>query len=130
MANGQPKVNTYLGMTAPISLAGPDRADTERTQALVKALEPHGCFESEDELTHRMEVLASLNGLIKTWIKEISLEKNMPIEVAETVGGHVYTFGSYRLGTVKNICEKAKMLVQNFKGSNNTFKQKAGPRLI
>ena len=99
MANGQQRVvNTYLGMTAPISLALPEPADQERTKALVTALEPHGCFESEDELNHRMEVLAKLNNMIKDWIKDLSIEKNMPEEVAQTVGGHVYTFGSYRLG--------------------------------
>jgi len=92
------KVNTYLGMTVPISLDGPKTPDVERTQALIKALEPHGCFESESELSHRMEVLASLNTLIKDWIKDLSVEKNMPADVAETIGGHVYTFGSYRLG--------------------------------
>ena len=94
------KVNTYLGMTVPISLDGPKTQDVERTQALIKALEPHGCFESESELSHRMEVLATLNTLIKDWIKDLSIEKNMPADVAETIGGHVYTFGSYRLGTV------------------------------
>ena len=92
-------INTYLGMTAPISLAGPDKEDVERTAALVQALEPHGCFESELELNKRMEVLSRLNTLVKDWIKEVSIEKNMPKEVADTVGGHVYTFGSYRLGT-------------------------------
>ena len=91
-------VNTYLGMTAPISLAGPEQGDMDRTRELVAALEPYGCFESEAELNHRMEVLANLNTLVKTWIKDLSVEKNMPREVAETVGGHVYTFGSYRLG--------------------------------
>ena len=91
-------VNTYLGMTVPISLDGPKPQDVERTQALIKSLEPHGCFETEPELLHRLEVLATLNTLVKDWIKELSIEKNMPAEVAETVGGHVYTFGSYRLG--------------------------------
>jgi len=81
----------YLGMTAPISLASPDAADMERSRALEKALEPHGVFESEQELSHRMEVLARLNELVKEWIKELSTQKNMPPNVAETVGGHVYT---------------------------------------
>ena len=88
----------YLGMTAPISLALPEQGDIKRTKALEKALEPHGVFESEIELNHRMEVLARLNQLVKQWIKDLSLEKGMPPSVAETVGGHVYTFGSYRLG--------------------------------
>ena len=43
-------------MTAPISLTHPDQADRDRTASLVKALEPHGCFEGEQEMTHRMEV--------------------------------------------------------------------------
>uniref|UniRef100_A0ABM0MR03 Poly(A) polymerase alpha-like n=1 Tax=Saccoglossus kowalevskii TaxID=10224 RepID=A0ABM0MR03_SACKO len=45
-----------------------------------------------------MEVLAKLNKLLKDWIKQVSLSKNMPPNVAETVGGKIYTFGSYRLG--------------------------------
>ena len=43
-------------MTAPISLTPPDQSDRDRTTSLVKALEPHGCFEGEQEMTHRMEV--------------------------------------------------------------------------
>ena len=69
-------------------------------RSLFKFFQPYGCFESEAELSHRMEVLATLNTLIKDWIKDLSIEKNMPADVAETIGGHVYTFGSYRLGTV------------------------------
>lgn len=88
----------HLGMTAPISLAMPEQGDIERTKALEKALEPHGVFETEEELNHRMEVLGRLNELVKQWIKDLSIEKNMPQNLAENVGGHVYTFGSYRLG--------------------------------
>ena len=43
-------------MTAPISLTHPDQAARDRTASLVKALEPHGCFEGEQEMTHRLEV--------------------------------------------------------------------------
>ena len=43
-------------MTAPISLTPPDDGDRERTSRLVTALQPHGCFEGEQEMTHRMEV--------------------------------------------------------------------------
>ena len=65
------------GMTSPISLAGPDDADRERTRWLIEALKPHGCYESESELDHRMGVLAKLNKLVKDWIRDLSLEKNM-----------------------------------------------------
>ena len=50
-------------MTAPISLTTPDQADRDRTASLVNTLEPHGCFEGEQEMAHRMEV--SLLDVIK-----------------------------------------------------------------
>jgi poly(A) polymerase len=93
----QPQIK-YLGMTAPISLAGPEPGGKERTEELIRALEPYGCFESDTELNHRMAVLAKINVLVKEWINDLSVEKNMPQSVADTVGGNVYTFGSYRLG--------------------------------
>ena len=48
--------NGHLGMTAPISWAGPDKSDEERTKILIEALQPHGCYETPEELGHRMEV--------------------------------------------------------------------------
>ncbi|XP_070569664.1 poly(A) polymerase beta-like [Ptychodera flava] len=88
---------TY-GITSPISLASPKPADLELTKKLEEALVPFDVFESNIELNHRMEVLAKLNKLVKEWIKQVSLSKNMPLSVTETVGGKIYTFGSYRLG--------------------------------
>ena len=90
--------NKTLGMTAPISLAGPEKVDEDRTLELIKAMEPHDVFETEEELNHRMAVLARINELVKQWIKDVSIEKSMPPSLAETVGGNVFTFGSYRLG--------------------------------
>merc|ERR1719369_71629 len=85
-------------MTAPINTEEPKPADIELTLALEAALRAHGCFESEEELNHRMHVLSMLNELVKRWIRETSISKNMPESLAETVGGKIYTFGSYRLG--------------------------------
>lgn len=47
---------------------------------------------------YRMEVLRKVNELAKEWIKEVSVQKNMPTSAADHVGGKIYTFGSYRLG--------------------------------
>jgi len=85
-------------MTAPISNAGPDEKDLELTAQLQETLIPHGCFESEEELNHRMDVLSRLNDQVKAWIKETSVAKNMPESMAETVGGKIFAYGSYRLG--------------------------------
>lgn len=87
-----------LGMTSAISLAGPKPADLECSSELENHLRGHGMFESEAELHHRLEVLSKLNMLVKAWIRDVSLAKNMPPSVANSVGGKIYTFGSYRLG--------------------------------
>jgi poly(A) polymerase Pap1 len=87
-------------MTAPINTEEPKPADIELTLALEAALRPHGCFESDEELNHRMDVLSRLNDIVKKWIKETSVAKNMPESLADTVGGKIFTFGSYRLGAL------------------------------
>lgn len=98
MWNCKPKIKN-LGLTSPISLAEPDPEDYIQTVALQKTLEPHNVFEAENELNHRMEILAKLNGLVKEWIKTVAItKKNMQPALAEKLGGKVYTFGSYRLG--------------------------------
>ncbi|CAB0032603.1 unnamed protein product [Trichogramma brassicae] len=39
-----------------------------------------------------------LDSLVKMWIRDVGLSHGMPVEMAEDCGGHVETFGSYRLG--------------------------------
>lgn len=87
-----------LGMTSAISMAGPKPIDIEKTAELEECLAPFGVFETETELHHRMEVLGKLHRLVREWIRDVSLQRNMPPNVADTVGGNIYTFGSYRLG--------------------------------
>lgn len=87
-----------LGMTSAISLAEPKPEDIQKTTELEKALEPYNVFEEESELNHRMEILAKLNTLVKQWVRDVSISKNMPEALAEKLGGKIYTFGSYRLG--------------------------------
>lgn len=87
-----------LGMTSAISLAEPKPEDIQKTGELGKALEPYNVFEAESELNHRMEILAKLNTLVKQWVRDVSISKNMPEALAEKLGGKIYTFGSYRLG--------------------------------
>lgn len=87
-----------LGMTSAISTAMPKPEDVLRTNELEKSLEPYDAFETEAELNHRMEILSKLNILVKKWVRDVSISKNMPPQMAEKVGGKIYTFGSYRLG--------------------------------
>ncbi|KAG5899252.1 hypothetical protein JTB14_035430 [Gonioctena quinquepunctata] len=89
---------TTLGMTSAISAALPKPADLIKTKELEEALKPFDVFETEQELNQRMHILGKLYNLVKQWIKDVSISRNMPESVAEQVGGKVYTFGSYRLG--------------------------------
>lgn len=90
-------VRSY-GITQPISMKGADPSDRIATESLEETLRSYDYFESDAELAHRMEVMAKLNSLVKKWIRDVSIAKNVPPEVADTVGGRVHTFGSYRLG--------------------------------
>ena len=76
---------TGLGMTSAISIASPKPIDMKLTKELEEALKPYGCFESIEEMTHRMEVLSKLDGLVKKWVCELSILKNMPPNIAEQV---------------------------------------------
>ena len=97
-ANGASQKDTTLGMTSAISLAEPKLGDYILTENLQKTLGPYNVFESENELNHRMEVLAKLNTLVREWMKKVSISKNVSPELAEKLGGRMYAFGSYRLG--------------------------------
>ncbi|ODN04156.1 Poly(A) polymerase alpha [Orchesella cincta] len=88
----------YFGVTPPHSLAVPKLQDLKLTKDLKTALKPHGMFESIQELTHMKEILSKLNGLVEQWVREVSIQKNIPPLVEGHVGGKIYTFGSYKLG--------------------------------
>lgn len=87
-----------FGMTSAISTAEPRAEDHTLTKDLADSLLPYNVIEAESELNHRMEILAKLNKLVKEWVRDVSIGKNMPPQTAEKLGGKIYTFGSYRLG--------------------------------
>lgn len=102
-SNQQSKENeaskpSTLGMTSAISTAYPKPSDIVKTKELVDSLKPFDLFESDQELNHRLVILGKLNLLVKQWIKDTSISKNIPESIAGNVGGKIYTFGSYRLG--------------------------------
>lgn len=86
------------GITSPISMAGPKSIDDTLTQSLESTLREYGVFETQEEIQHRMVVLGKLNKLALEWIIATSIKKNMPESIAKTVGGKIFTFGSFRLG--------------------------------
>ncbi|XP_019737661.1 poly(A) polymerase gamma isoform X1 [Hippocampus comes] len=97
MPGGQQPQKHY-GITSAISLAPPREIDHQYTKKLCDAMKPFGVFEDEEELNHRLAVLGKLNNFVKEWIAEISELKNLPPSAISSVGGKIFTFGSYRLG--------------------------------
>jgi len=87
-----------LGVTAPLSLDGPTDRDEVLTTDLHETIEPFGSFDTHDGLSHRIQVLTKLNELVKTFVRKVAEEKKIPAHLHDSLGGKIYTFGSYRLG--------------------------------
>lgn len=90
-------VRSY-GVSRAISLDPPSPSDLLATQNLEGTLHSYDYFESDAELNHRVDVLTKLNRLVQSWIRDVSIAKHLPLELVDTVGGSLLTFGSYRLG--------------------------------
>ncbi|SCU97746.1 LAMI_0F11210g1_1 [Lachancea mirantina] len=87
-----------LGVTGPISAAGPTAAENKLNDALVQELKREGSFETEAETQKRIQVLAVMQELAQKFVFEVSKSKNMSDGMAKDAGGKIFTFGSYRLG--------------------------------
>ncbi|KAJ1392043.1 polymerase, nucleotidyl transferase domain, partial [Sesbania bispinosa] len=92
--NGQQR----LGITEPISLAGPTEYDVIKTRELEKYLQAAGLYESQQEAVCREEVLGRLDQMVKIWIKNISRAKGFNEQLVQEANAKIFTFGSYRLG--------------------------------
>ncbi|CAI2354361.1 unnamed protein product [Caenorhabditis sp. 36 PRJEB53466] len=86
-----------LGVSQPISLARPDAKDLAQTALLEETLREFNAYEPREETEQRLEVLRSLNKLVKEWVKKVTAIK-IPSGEGANAGGKLFTFGSYRLG--------------------------------
>ena len=57
-------------------------------------------YETKEEGRKREEILFSLRNCVKEAVKNIYLNKHKTIEEANSAGGEVFSFGSYKLGIV------------------------------
>ncbi|WFD42147.1 polynucleotide adenylyltransferase [Malassezia psittaci] len=88
----------YLGVTPPISLAGPTEKDIEISQALEAELRAQNVFESNEEAKLREVVLGRVDSIVKEFVYRASIAHGLPESAARNAGGKIFTFGSYRLG--------------------------------
>ncbi|KAL2611523.1 hypothetical protein R1flu_023215 [Riccia fluitans] len=94
----QPNGQQYLGVTEPLSTAGPSELDVKQTAELEKFLVEAGLYESQEEAVRREEVLGRLDQIVKMWIKKISRNKGFNEQFVQEASAKIFTFGSYRLG--------------------------------
>jgi poly(A) polymerase len=87
-----------FGVSQPISMEPPTKAELQLTQKLEEELRAKNVYETEQELEIRLDVLRRINALVKAWVKRVSVEKGLPPDQVEKAGGKLFTFGSYRLG--------------------------------
>uniref|UniRef100_A0A8R1HLF3 polynucleotide adenylyltransferase n=1 Tax=Caenorhabditis japonica TaxID=281687 RepID=A0A8R1HLF3_CAEJA len=78
-------------------MARPDQKDLALTASLDATLREFKSYEPREETEQRLEVLRSLNKLVKEWVKNVTKIK-IPSGEGATAGGKLFTFGSYRLG--------------------------------
>lgn len=88
----------YLGVSETISNRDPDEIELKRTDQLEECLKRFNLFETEEEMQLRLKVLNEINKLSQKWVKELSIVKKMPPELANGCKAKIFTFGSYRLG--------------------------------
>ncbi|VDO31327.1 unnamed protein product, partial [Onchocerca flexuosa] len=88
---------TYLGVSQPISISGPDEFDIVMSAKLDEYLQANGYFETDEEMNLRLKVLSKINAYVKKWVCIVSKRRQMPDCEIQSVGGKLFTFGSYRL---------------------------------
>ncbi|KAL5728985.1 polynucleotide adenylyltransferase [Ranunculus cassubicifolius] len=91
-------VKQQLGITSPISVAGPSDADVRRSSELEKYLVDAGLYETSEETSKREEVLCQIDQVVKAWVKQLTRQRGYTDQMVEDANAVVFTFGSYRLG--------------------------------
>ncbi|MCL7029955.1 hypothetical protein MKW94_017795 [Papaver nudicaule] len=92
------KNKNKLGVTKPISTAGPTESDLQRSLELEKFLVDSGLYESKEEAVQREEILSQINQVVKAWVKQLTRQKGYTDQMVEDANAVLFTFGSYRLG--------------------------------
>ncbi len=90
-----------LGISDPVSLAGPSATDVAASEKLEAFLRAKGLYEDEAGRQLRERVLGLLNDIVTRWLAATLREKKgltAELAAAAVAGPCIYTFGSYRLG--------------------------------
>ena len=86
------------GVSPPMSVALPEKIDTEKTAELIEELKKENNYEGQEETKKRMNTLGLLNRTVQEFIKVVSRKQNLPEGQIAQFGGKIFPYGSYRLG--------------------------------
>ncbi|KFY09442.1 hypothetical protein V491_08169 [Pseudogymnoascus sp. VKM F-3775] len=87
-----------LGITAPLSTALPTDSENQASSALIEELKRQNNYESVVDTQKRTEALKALQAITEEFIKQVSKAQGLPDSVANSAGGKIFTYGSFRLG--------------------------------
>ncbi|XP_075241404.1 poly(A) polymerase beta-like isoform X2 [Convolutriloba macropyga] len=87
-----------LGLTGFLCDKLPTPDEIFLTISLKKCLMNFDLYESDTEFQNRVHMLATLDSMAKEWIRDMAIQRNLPENLVDRVGGKLFTFGSYRLG--------------------------------
>ena len=112
--NGKTNEVKFYGVSKPISQTLPKPEDYELTRKLEECLRSFDLFETEEEMTKRINILSQINGLVKEFVQKVSEQKKMPPESISQLNGKVFTFGSFRLGVhTRGKCVLVNLILNN-----------------
>ena len=87
----------YLGVTPPVSLAGPSDKDNAHTEQLFEFLDQHAPAASAEQVRARLDAIKLLQETTTAWIQDLAaLSAHDPL----TARSAIVTFGSFKLGLV------------------------------
>ena len=89
---------SYYGITPPISTKQPENSELQQTDLLRETLAHYLQYETAEEAHKRQVVMGRLSKIFKDFVRKVSIQNGLPEELANDVGGKIFTFGSYRLG--------------------------------
>jgi len=88
------------GVSDPITLQGPSKADTLLSERMMEEVEEQFPKETVEGMAHREHVLWELERVVMEWMTETGIKSGMPPEEAKRCTMKIVTLGSYRLGVV------------------------------
>ena len=90
-----------------------------KTNELLQELKKNDSFSSDEDASQRSRALARFRELVNEWVTEENIRFGYPMDLAQSCGGKVYAFGSYRLGVdgpgsdIDVLCAGPKHITRN-----------------